>query len=94
MYHLNYFEFMVQQRVQILIKYVVCMGATTLLNNNMEALFTVLTSWGWGKGCFCGNSPWLFAVGLVLNVQFYHNQFFSREVIERRALQTFLTPYK
>lgn len=45
MYHLNYFEFTVQQRVQILIKYVVCMGANTLLNNNMAVLVTLLTSW-------------------------------------------------
>lgn len=40
MYYLNYFEFMVQQRVQTLIKYVVCMGAHTLFNN-MAVLFTV-----------------------------------------------------
>lgn len=59
MYHLNYFEFMVQQRVQILIKYVVCMGATTLLNNNMAVLFKVLTSWGGGGGgaAFVGIYP-------------------------------------
>lgn len=53
MYHLNYFEFMVQQRVQILIKYVVCMGATTLLNNHMAVLFTVLTRYRVvGRDCF------------------------------------------
>lgn len=46
MYHLNYFEFMVQQRVQILIKYVVCMGANTLLNNNVAVPFTLLTRLG------------------------------------------------
>lgn len=64
MYHLNYFEFMVQQRVQILIKYVVCMGATTLLNNNMEVLFTVLTSRGWGVGVGEGLLLWEFTLVL------------------------------
>ena len=49
MYHLNYFEFMVQQRVQIVIKYVVCMGAATLLNNSTAVLFTVLTRWRMGE---------------------------------------------
>lgn len=70
---------MVQQRVQILIKYVVCMGATTLLNNNMAVLFADLTRYGVaGRGCFCGNLLWLFALGPVLNVWFYHNKFFQR----------------
>lgn len=39
---------MVQQRVQVLIKYVVCMWATPLLNNNMALLFTLLTRLGRG----------------------------------------------
>lgn len=56
MYHLNYFKFMVQQRVQTLIKYVVCMGATPLLNNNVAVLFTVLTRPGGrvGENAFVG----------------------------------------
>lgn len=77
MYHLNYLEFMVQQRVQILIKYVVCMGATTPLNNNTAVLFTALTRWGTrGRDCFSGNLSWLFIVEPVLNEQFYHNKNF------------------
>lgn len=88
MYHLNYFEFMVQQRVQIAIKYVVCMGAATLLNNNTAVLFTVLTRWRMGeeRDCYCGSLLCLFAVGAVLNVKI-----FQREVIERRAFSTVLS---
>lgn len=49
MYHVNYFEFMVQQRVQILIKYIVCMEAATLFCSNRAVLFTVLTRWRVGE---------------------------------------------
>lgn len=68
---------MVQQRVQILIKYVVCMGATTLLNNTQAVLFTVtgqnvcvqmyvsIIMYVCERGIegyfFCGTLPWLFA---------------------------------
>lgn len=69
MYHLNYFEFMVQQRVQIVIKYVVCMGAATLLNNSTAVLFTVLEDGG--RDCYCGSLLWLFAVGAVLDVKIF-----------------------
>ena len=72
MYHLNYFEFMVQQRVQIVIKYVVCMGAATFLNNSTAVLFTVLTRWRMGgRDCYCGSLLWLFAVGAVLDVKIF-----------------------
>lgn len=43
MYHLNYFEFMVQQRVQILMKYTACMGLPYFHPNTL-VLFTELTS--------------------------------------------------
>lgn len=64
MYHLNYFEFMVQQRVQILIKYVVCMRANTLLNNNMAVLFTLLTRLGVYVCCFVRIYPGCLQSGL------------------------------
>ena len=93
MYHLNYFEFMVQQRVQILIKYVVCMGVTTLLNNNMAILFTVLTRWGFGGRDYCSeNLFWLFAVRPVLNVWFFHNKNFSDRWLRKELFKQFSAP--
>lgn len=86
---------MVQQRVQVLIKYVVCMGATTLLNNNMAVLFTVLTRRGGcgGKTAFVEFTlvacSWACVKCVVLP-----QRKFSREVIERRAFQTVFIPYK
>lgn len=91
MYHLNYFEFMVQQRVQILIKYVVCMGATTLLNNNMAVLFKVLTSWGRRLGVLLWELTLVLCSWAHIKCTVLPQLIFPpREVIERRALQTFL----
>lgn len=41
MFYLNYFRFMVQQRVQVFIEIVAYVGTTPFCNNNMAFLFTM-----------------------------------------------------
>lgn len=89
MYHLNYFQFTLQPRVQIIMAYIACMDLPLSHHNTLD-LFTVLTSRevGWLGGQFCGELT-LVCSRAVVSVALPILS--PSEVVERGAFQSSLS---